>query len=137
MTFEGREWEFDLEAIDIKQAVAMHLAYGFTLDGWFTALADTDPRAFQCLWWLMLQQDGQVMPVKDANCKLMALSVAFAEAKAAQDAQGEAAPEPDPTSPPSPPGGPPSPEPATPTGTTPMPRDHHGGGRSIASTPGP
>jgi hypothetical protein len=134
ITFEGREWEFSLEAIDLKQGVAIHLAYGFTLDAWFRALGDTDPRALQCLWWLMLQQDGQVMPIQDANCGLIALAAAFGDA---QDAEDEAEPEPDPTSPPSPPGGPPSPGSATPAATTPPPPARRGGGRPTASTPGP
>jgi len=134
ITFEGREWDFDMEAITLKQAVAMHLAYGFTLDGWLKAVGETDPRALQCLWWLMLQQDGQVMPIKDADCPLIALSVAFADAQEEDGAEAE--PGPDPTSPPSPPGGPPSPEPDTPTATTRTPRARQQeGGRATASTP--
>ena len=43
ITFEGREWEFKLEEITLKQAVAMHLAYGFTLDSWFKACARDGP----------------------------------------------------------------------------------------------
>lgn len=131
ITFEGREWEFEVEAITLKQAVAIHLAYGFNLDDWFTALGETDPRALQCLWWLMLAQDGQVLPLKDADCTIIALAAAFADA---QEEAGAAA-EPDPTSPPSPTEDPPSPEPATPTATTRMPRARQQGGRSTASTP--
>jgi hypothetical protein len=132
ITFEGREWEFQTEAVTVKQAVAMHLAYGFTLDGWFTALAETDPRALQCLWWLMLQQDGQVVPIKDADCSLVQLAAAFADA---QETEDQAGPEPDPTSRPSPKEGPPSPEPATPADTTRTHRARPEGGRRTVSTP--
>ena len=131
ITFEGREWDFDLEAITLKQAVAMHLAYGFTIDDWFKALGDADPRALQCLWWLMLQQDGKVLAIKDADCRIMALAEAFGEAEDAAQAEAE----PDPTSQPSPKGDPPSSGPATPTATT---RQHHArqeGDRPTASTP--
>ena len=131
ITFEGRDWEFDLEAITVKQAVAMHLAYGFTLDGWMSAVAETDPRALQCLWWLMLQQDGQVTAIKDADCKLIDLSVAFADATGEDD---EAAGEPDPTPPSVPPDGPLS-APDSRTATTPAHRARPRGGRAIASTP--
>ena len=132
ITFEGRDWELDLEAITLKQGVAMHMAYGFTVDGWLTALGDADPRALQVLYWLMLQQDGQHVAVKDADCRIVDLATAFAEITPEDEA------EPDPTQPPqlSPPEGPPSPEPATPTAGT---RPHHArqeGGRPIASTPG-
>ena len=133
ITFEGREWDFDLEAITLKQGVAMHLAYGFTLDAWFRALQETDPRALQCLWWLILQQDGQVMPIKDADCSLIDLSVAFGEAQDAEDGEGEE-PEADPT-PPTPPDAPPSPGPGTPTATTPR-RPARRGSAPTASTPG-
>lgn len=118
ITFQDREWEFDLEAITLKQGIAIHLAYGFNLDQWFEAMGDTDPRALQCLWWLILQQDGQVMPLKDADCSLIELATAFGEA---QDEEEETADEPDPT-PPSPPAAPPSTGPSTPTATTPARR---------------
>lgn len=135
ITFEGREWEFDLEAITLKQAVAMHLAYGFTLDSWFKACGETDPRALQCLWWLMLQQDGQVLAIKDADCALIALAEAFGEAMDEQETT-EAEGGPDPTSPSrSPTGDQLSAEPATPTATTRPPRARPAAGRAIASTP--
>lgn len=114
--FEGREWDFDPESVTLKQGIAMHLAYGFNLDQWFEALSETDPRALQCLWWLILQQDGQVMPLKDADCSLIQLAAAFGDAQDEEEA--EEPEEADPT-PPSPPAGPLSPGPSTPTATTP------------------
>jgi hypothetical protein len=133
ITFEGRDWEFDPEAITLKQAVAMHMAYGFTVDGWLAALGETDPRALQCLWWLMLQQDGKVMPLKDADCKIIDLSVAFADAT--DGAEEEPEPDPTPPSPPSPPPAPASPAPASPPDTIPAFHVPQGGGRHTAYTP--
>lgn len=129
--FDGRTWEFDLEAITVKQAVAMHLAYGFTLDAWLSAVGETDPRALQCLWWLMLQQDGQVMAIKDADCRLIDLSAAFA---AAQEEEGGQEAEPDPTPPSSPTESPGSAMSAIPRTTIPQPPGP-AGVRAIASTP--
>lgn len=134
ITFEGREWDFELEAITLKQGIAIHLAYGFTLDAWFGALKETDPRALQCLWWLILQQDGQVMPIADADCSLIDLSVAFADAQTEDEEGGEEA-EPDPT-PPSPPAGPPSPGPSTPKATTRKPPARRRASAPTASTAG-
>lgn len=132
ITFEGREWTLDLEAITLKQAIAIHLAYGFTLDGWIAACGNADPRAFQCLYWLMLQQDGQEKPIKDCDCTIVALGAAFADAQADTEEEPPA----DPTSSPgSPPGDQPSPGPATRTATTrtpPVPRER---GRVTASMP--
>lgn len=131
--FEGREWEFDLEKITLKQAVAMHLAYGFTLDGWLAACGETDPRALQCLWWLMLQQDGKVLAIKDADCPLISLAAAFADAQSAEEPEPEADPT---TSPSSPLGAAPSPAPVIPTATTPPPPAWQGPGYATAYTPG-
>lgn len=133
ITFEDREWEFDMEAITLKQGVAMHLAYGFNLDAWFEALQETDPRALQCLWWLILQQNGEVVPIKEADCSLIALADAFGEAQ--DDDKEDEEPEPDPT-PPSPPDAPPSPAPPTPTATTPRRPARRRASAPIASTAG-
>jgi hypothetical protein len=134
ITFEGREWDFDLEAVTLKQGVAMHLAYGFNLDQWFEALGETDPRALQCLWWLMLQQDGKKGALADADCSLIELAAAFGDAED-EEGQEEEPEEPDPT-PPSPPAVPPSPEPSTPTATTPKRPARKRAPAAIASTPG-
>jgi hypothetical protein len=131
ITFENRDWEFDPEAITLKQAVAMHMAYGFTVDGWLSALGEADPRALQCLWWLMLQQDGKVMPLKDADCKIVDLANAFAEAE--DDGAQEAEPDPT-TSPSSPLGAAPSPAPSIPPAMTPPLPVPPEGGPGIAYT---
>lgn len=134
ITFEGREWDFDMESITLKQGVAMHLAYGFNLDQWLEALQDTDPRALQCLWWLMLQQDGQVMPLKDADCSLIQLAAAFGDSQDEEE-EPEEPEEPDPT-PPSPPAVPPSPAPPTRTATTPARPARRRASAPIVSTAG-
>src|ERR1700727_1056043 len=110
--FEDRVWEFDPEQIDLQQAIAIQLTYGFTLNDWYEATEKADARALQCLYWLMLQQNGVIKPIKDCNCKIIALGEAFSAAQEAEEAAAKAAKEaeaakPDPTLPPSPPGGPP------------------------------
>lgn len=125
--FEDRDWEFDQGAIDLQQAIAIQLAYGFNLNDWYQGLEDADARALQCLYWLMLQQNGIVKPIKECNCPIMALAEALTEAQQAEAAAAKAAreaekAEPDPTPLPSLPDVPPSSAPGYPTATT---RTHH------------
>lgn len=121
ITWEGRDWDVDPEVLDVKQGIAIFLEHGLTLAGFYEGLENTDPRALQSLFWLMLQQGGQVTPISKCNFDVMKFLAAFGEAqekKKAADAAAKAAePEPVPTLP----AGPPSPEPPTPPGTTPQP----------------
>ena len=118
--FEGRDWEYDEDRITVQQAVAIHLAYGLTLQDFVNGIGNLDPRSLQCAYWLMLAQNGVKRAVRDCEFPLVAFIAAYA------DAQQAAAPEqPQPEVPavptiPSPPGGPPSPAPAIPTVTTPL-----------------
>lgn len=93
ITFEGRTWDFVLEDIDLKQAIAIQLTYGFTLDDWYKALENSDARALQCLYWLMLQQAGEIKPIAECNCKIMALAEAMTAAMEAEEAAARAAKE--------------------------------------------
>lgn len=95
LSFEGREWDFDEDAITIQQGIAIHLAYGFTISAWLQGMTEADPRAWQCAYWLMLQQNGITKPIKDCDGSL----VAFMSAYAAAQEPAEPEPEPDPTSP--------------------------------------
>lgn len=142
--FEGRTWEFDADAITLKQGVAIHMAYGMTvlemLDGLrildkppdgdgtvrdYGGTRPLDSRSLHCLYWLMLQQDGQRKALADADANVVNLMTAYMEGlKAeveAQAAAGQPDPEPDvvPTSPP--PGDRPWPGHGYQTDTTPQP----------------
>lgn len=86
LEFEGRTWEVDFESIDLKQGIAIHYAYGFTLNDLMNALEQADARALQCLYWLMLQQNGVIKPIQDCNCKIVDLADAFHVASEAQEA---------------------------------------------------
>jgi len=128
INFEDRDWDFQLEEIDLKQAIAIQLAYGFTLDDWYQALEHSDARALQCLYWLMLQQNGVIKPIAECNCKIMALGEAMAAAQEAAAAAAKAAeaaePEPDPTQPPSLTGAPSPEQSSRPDTTQPRQRSH-------------
>lgn len=132
--FEGREWEYDEDAVSVQQAIAMHLAYGFTIKAWQQAIPEMDPRAVQCCYWLMLQQSGVKKVLKDCEFGAVQFLAAYMKALRATD-EDDAEPEPDPTQP-SPPDGPPSPEPSTPTATTPR-RSRPAAAVATGSTPPP
>ena len=114
--FEGRTWEYDEDRVTVQQAMVLHLAYGLTIKAWQAAIPELDPRALQFCYWLMLQQNGVIRPLKDCDFAAVEFIAAYS---AAQQEEAPAVPEPDPTVPsPSPPAATPSTAPSTPTATT-------------------
>ena len=100
ITFEGRDWEYDSDKLDVLPAMAFHSVHGLTVRAWIEGIQETDPRAFQCAYWLMLQQNGVEKPLKDLNFDLMAFMTAYAEAivdAVERKKELEAEKEPDPT----------------------------------------
>jgi hypothetical protein len=132
--FEDREWDFDEDEIDVRQATVLYLTYKMTLREWIEGVSQVDQRSLHFTYWLMLQQNGVIKPIADCNPKIIAFGVAYGDAREEQLAEehGHAgrrcvpdkdgncqleqqAAEPGPTSPPSTSPGPASPEPSTPT----------------------
>ena len=100
ITFEGREWEYDTDHIGVLQAMAFHSVHGLTVRAWLEGVQETDPRAYQCAYWLMLQQNGVEKPLKDLDFDLMEFMTAYAEAILAEverQKELETEKEPDPT----------------------------------------
>ena len=123
--FDGREWQFDDDKFTLQQAIAMHYAYGFTLETYAAALQAADARALQCMYWLMLQQNGVIRPIKEVDADLVELVTAWGAAidreleRLKAEEAAAAPPEPEvPTLP----AGPASPESGSPTATTQAPR---------------
>lgn len=118
INFEGREWEFDGDDIDVRQAMVLHMTYGMTLSAWSDGMTGVDQRAYHFAYWLMLQQNGVIKPIGECNPKIIAFALAYTEAVTAEDDAAE----PDPTMPLPPPGQPDgeteSREPASQTTTT-------------------
>lgn len=114
--FEGRAWEFSPDVVDVQQGIAIWLAYGMTLQDWEQGMEHADPRALQCTYWLMLQQNGVVKPIKDCNFAVGPFSVALLAAQEAEEAETPPEPEPVPTQPGATAA---SPEPSSQTTTTP------------------
>jgi hypothetical protein len=126
INFEGRDWDFDETQITVKQGIVIHLAHGMTIAEFSAGLPALDARSLQAAYWLMKQQNGVVLPIKDCDFRAVPFAEAYGEAyaaeKAAEEAQAEKAAEEAaavPTSPP--PAGPASPTSGTPADTIPPP----------------
>ena len=101
--FEGRTWQLETAAVDMEQGLAITGYTGLTLVAWEKSLLDPDSllwlKSMRCLYWLMLAQNGDDIPLATANFAPLTLWTAFAEAANAEaEAQGAAA-EADPTRP--------------------------------------
>lgn len=124
INFEGREWDFDEDEIDVRQATVLYLTYQMTIRDWIGGVGEVDQRSLHFTYWLMLQQNGVVKAIADCNPKIIAFGVAYGEAReaaAAADVVAGAEAETAAAVPtiPSPPGAPAWSGPATPTDTTP------------------
>jgi hypothetical protein len=129
INFEGRDWRFDEDEIDVKQATVLYLTYHMTIQDWIGGIGHVDQRSLHFTYWLMLQQNGVITPIAECNPKIIAFGVAYGEARQAVEeaeaaakkaAEAEAAAVAVPTIP-SPPGVPVSSGPAIPTVMTPLP----------------
>lgn len=101
--FEGRTWDIDESEIGLQQAVVITGYLGVSLQGWSEACLNPDGplwlKSMQCLYWLMLQQDGQHVPLADVDFAVMRFAEAWADATlAVAKAAAASAAEPDPTS---------------------------------------
>lgn len=85
--YDGREWLFDMDKVSMQQAITIQLAWGFTLEDYQEALEKADARALQCLYWLMLQQNGIERVLKDLDADLVELTTAWKVAVEAEQAR--------------------------------------------------
>lgn len=97
--FEERTWEFDPDAMDVRQASVLHLTYGLTIKAWSDGFPELDYRSYHFAYWLMLQQAGIVRPIADCNPKIVEFIAAYQEAyRAESDEEAEAGPTSEPPS---------------------------------------
>jgi hypothetical protein len=99
--FQGRTWQVDTDEIGLRQAMVITSRLGSSLTGWEKTLTDPDSpqwlTAVECLYWLMLAQDGQQVPIGEVDFPVLKLAEAFADAALAEAKQTAAEQEPDPT----------------------------------------
>lgn len=129
--FEGRTWRYEEDEITIAQAETIEAEgpwewaerteggeplsrSGRSMWDWRQAVSANNARAYRVLYWLMRAQNGEPIPLGQADCAYLKLIVAFREAWLAEvQAAAEAEGEPDPTKPPA--------TPPTPAGQPPVP----------------
>ncbi len=100
--WDDRMWTVDVNELSLTQAVVITGRTGVSLTAWEKALADPDSPQWlpsvQCFYWLMLQQDGQKVPVGDLDFPVLKYAQAVAAAVEQENtAAAEAVAEQDPT----------------------------------------
>jgi hypothetical protein len=122
ISFEGREWDFDVDSMDVRQATVLYMTYQLTIAQYNDGFDALDQRVYHFAYWLMLQQAGVVKPIAECNPQMIEFMGAVTEARVAEAKAEEAkkAAEPDPTQQPSSPtASAASPESSTPPAMTP------------------
>lgn len=101
--YEGKSFDLDIEELEVDEARVIKRYAGMTLKGFEEGLAEGDPDALTCLYWLILRQNGEehnierikFKPVKLARAVSVAQEAEAAKAKAEEapkDEEPEAAP---------------------------------------------
>ena len=71
LTYEDKEYTFDLEEITVAQAKIMKKSCGLTLMGLEEGLGQGDPDALRAVYWLMLCQNGDPQDIDRVDFKIV------------------------------------------------------------------
>lgn len=93
VNYDGHEYEFDLDEIDVNQACIIKAKCNLTLMSLEAGLMQADPHALKAIFWLMLVQSGDTnADIDRINFKIVKFANALQEAtKAEEAAEKEAA----------------------------------------------
>lgn len=102
--YDGEVLKFDQESIELQQAMVIQLHTGMSISEWEDSLDVSEEKppgpewlkSVQCLYWAVLAQNGETVPIADANPKVGKFLKAYAAASAAET-PAEPPEEPDPT----------------------------------------
>jgi hypothetical protein len=83
INYDGKQYPFDMDDVEILQALAIEKHMGCSFDEWGKKLQKGDMKARQVLGWLILHPAGEV-PVEATNFKMVALGKALDAAYAAE-----------------------------------------------------
>lgn len=78
--FEDKDYDFDIEAMDLAQARAIKSQTGLSIRKLMDGLGDFDPEAMAALYWLMLKQNGVTVDIRKVNFKVLEFAEALGEA---------------------------------------------------------
>ena len=87
--FEGQDYNFDIEALDLAQARSIKRQTGMSIRKLLDGLADLDPEALAALYWLMLAQNGKATDISKVNFKILEFGVALNDAMGDEEAEEE------------------------------------------------
>lgn len=96
--YREKEYDFDLDAMDVAQAKVVKVHCGLTMKGIVEGMAEMDPDAMRAAYWLMQVQSGNPCDIDRVNFPMVEFATALitaseeAEAKAKEEAENEDSP---------------------------------------------
>jgi hypothetical protein len=78
--FEDKEYQFELDEIDLRQASLIYDKCGLTLMGLELGLGEGTPTAMRAIYWLMHAQNGEELDIDRLNFKVVKFAIAIREA---------------------------------------------------------
>ena len=88
--YDGKQYEFDLDEIDVSQATTIKRKFGLTLLSLESGLREGDPDALRCIYWLMLTQAGERVNIDNVNFKIVKFANAIQQANIREAEAAEA-----------------------------------------------
>lgn len=97
LEYQGKDWQFDRDAITIDEWRQLKKVYKLTPKGFQDGIGEADPDASTFLYWVMLRQNGDQQATLGDHLRpdIIALNEAIAKAEPGEEPAGEA--EADPT----------------------------------------
>jgi hypothetical protein len=93
ITFDGQDYEFDIEAITRSEAGYIYRQTELTIGGLLKGLVDLHPLALDALYWLMLKQNGTTRDIhKLPDYPALKFGMALGEAMEAEEPTTEEGP---------------------------------------------
>ena len=83
--FDGQDYEFELDNLDVMEARTIKRQTGLTPRDMYQGMAELDPDALVAIYWLMMKQNGKTVDVSKVNFNL----IEFAAAVTADETEDE------------------------------------------------
>jgi len=80
--FAGKEYQYDPAMIDMTVGMRIKEHTGQGMRSWEKSIDDGDPKALQALYWVVLRQNGENVPLQTLNFSLQEFYSAVAVAAA-------------------------------------------------------
>lgn len=87
--YEGKDYEFDIDDLDIVQATMLQRKYKLNLLSLQRGLLEGEPDALRAVYWLMLMQNGQRVNIDNVQFKIVKFANAIQEAVERENAASD------------------------------------------------